>query len=124
YASLIEGMDKSLGDIMDLLEAKNVSDNTLILFMSDNGGLSLAPPRGGQKYTHNLPLRAGKGSLYEGGIREPMIVKWPGEVKPGTVSHQYVSIMDFFPTLLEVAGIKDAKTVQAIDGLSFIPYLK
>ncbi len=124
YASLIEGMDKSLGDIMDLLEAKNVSENTLIIFMSDNGGLSLVPPRGGQKYTHNLPLRAGKGSLYEGGIREPMIVKWPGIVKPRTVSHQYLSIIDFFPTILEAAGIKNAETVQTIDGISFMPYLK
>jgi arylsulfatase A-like enzyme len=124
YASLIEGMDKSLGDVMDVLEAKKVAENTIIIFMSDNGGLSLSPPRGGQKYTHNLPLRAGKGSLYEGGIREPMLVKWPGVTKAGTTCSQYLNITDFFPTVLEVAGIKKAKTLQTIDGISFVPYLK
>lgn len=124
YATLIEGMDKSLGDVMDFLEAKKVDKNTIIIFMLDNGGLSLVPPRGGQKYTHNLPLKAGKGSLYEGGIREPMIVKWPGVVKPGSTSNQYLHVIDFFPTVLELAGIKKYKTVQPVDGISFVPYLK
>jgi arylsulfatase A-like enzyme len=124
YASLIEGMDKSLGDLMNALEDKNVSDNTIIVFMSDNGGLSLVPPRGGQPYTHNLPLKAGKGSMYEGGIREPMIVKWPGKVKPGSTSAQTVHIIDFFPTILEIAGIKKPVMVQPLDGISFLPYLK
>ena len=124
YASLIEGMDKSLGDLMDYLRLKKVDKNTIIIFMSDNGGLSLVPARGGQAHTQNLPLKAGKGSLYEGGIREPMIVKWPGVVKPESVADQYVIIEDFFPTILEMAGVKKYKTVQQVDGKSFIPILK
>ena len=123
YATLIEGMDKSLGDIMDYLADKNLDKNTIILFMSDNGGLS-AVARGGEKHTHNKPLGSGKGSVYEGGIREPMIVKWPEKVKPNSVSDQYLIIEDFYPTILEMAGINKVETVQEIDGLSFLPLLK
>lgn len=123
YATLIEGMDKSLGDIMDYLHEKKVDKNTIIIFMSDNGGLSLSPPRGGVQHTQNLPLRAGKGSVYEGGIREPMIVKWSVKVKSGSVANQYVIIEDFFPTILEMAGIKEYKVVQTVDGKSFMPVL-
>lgn len=124
YASLVEGMDKSLGDLMDFLKERNIDKNTIILFMSDNGGLSLAPPRGGLPHTQNPPLRAGKGSVYEGGIREPMIVKWPGVVKPFTVNRQPVIIEDFFPSILEMAGIKNYKTIQKMDGRSFVVNLK
>ncbi len=123
YASLVEGMDKSLGDIMNYLKKKEVEKNTIIIFMSDNGGLS-HHGRGGQPNTHNLPLKAGKGSVYEGGIREPMIVKWPGLVKPSTVAKQYVIIEDFFPSILEMAGLKNYKTEQTIDGKSFVSILK
>jgi len=108
---------------MDFLEEKGVDDNTIIVFMSDNGGLS-AVGRGGEKHTHNLPLSSGKGSAHEGGIREPMLVKWPGKVKPNSVSDSHVIIEDFFPTVLEMAGIKEPKTVQPIDGVSLIPVLK
>ncbi|MEJ7736811.1 MAG: sulfatase [Chitinophagaceae bacterium] len=124
YASLVEGMDKSLGDVMDFIRKKGIEKNTVIVFMSDNGGLSYSPPRGGPSHTQNLPLRAGKGSVYEGGIREPMIVKWPGVVKPGTIARQYVIIEDFFPTLLQIAGITNDKAVQQVDGRSFVPLLK
>lgn len=124
YAALIEGMDKSLGDVLKYLDDKKIADNTVILFMSDNGGLSLTPARGGQAWTHNLPLKAGKGSVYEGGIREPMLVRWPGTVKPGSVAEQYVIIEDFFPTILEIACIKNAKLIQKPDGKSFLPILK
>ncbi|ANH84054.1 sulfatase [Niabella ginsenosidivorans] len=123
YATLIEGMDKSLGDIMDFLKKKGVAENTIIIFMSDNGGLSITN-RGGKPNTQNQPLKAGKGSVNEGGIREPMIVKWPGVVRGGTVTNQYVIIEDFFPTILEMAGIKNYKLVQQIDGQSFVPLLK
>lgn len=124
YASLIEGMDKSLGDLMTFFKSKGVDKNTIIIFMSDNGGLSLAPPRGGKPNTHNLPLKAGKGSVYEGGIREPMLVKWPGVVKPGTKSEQYLIVEDFFPTILQMAKIKKPEIIQTVDGISFVPVLK
>ncbi|MEO6916569.1 MAG: sulfatase [Chitinophagaceae bacterium] len=124
YASLLEGMDKSLGDIMDFVKASGIEKNTIIIFMSDNGGLSYAPPRGGKPQTQNLPLKAGKGSVYEGGIREPMIVKWPGVVKPASLSPQPVIIEDFFPTILQMAGISNYKTIQIPDGESFVPILK
>ena len=109
YATMIEGMDKSLGDFMDYLKKEGIADNTVIMFMSDNGGNSIAKAKGGEKHTQNLPLREGKGSVYEGGIREPMIVKWPGVVKPGTRMNQPVIIEDFFPTLLDIAGVKKCK---------------
>ncbi|WP_316823153.1 sulfatase [Pedobacter gandavensis] len=123
YAALLEGMDKSLGDIMDYLKAKQVDKNTIIMFMSDNGGLSLTPPRGGAIHTQNLPLKAGKGSINEGGIREPMLVKWPGVVKAGTTANQYVIIEDFFPTILEMAGLKNYRTIQELDGKSMVSIL-
>lgn len=122
YASMVEGMDKSLGDIMDFLDEKGIVDNTVILFMSDNGGLS-AVARGGEKHTHNKPLSSGKGSAHEGGIREPMIVKWPGKVKSNSVTHDYLIIEDFFPSILEIASINDYQTAQSIDGVSFVPML-
>ena len=91
--------------------------------MSDNGGLS-AVARGGEKHMHNKPLASGKGSVYEGGIREPMLVKWPGKVAPNTISERPVIIEDFYPTILEMAGLEGVETVQAIDGQSFVPILK
>lgn len=123
YASLIEGMDKSLGDIMDFLKKKGVDKNTIIIFMSDNGGLD-HHLRGGPVNTHNYPLKSGKGSVYEGGIREPMIVKWNGVTKANTVNNNPIIIDDFFPTILEMAGVKPGKIVQKLDGQSFVPYLK
>jgi len=124
YASLIEGMDKSLGDIMNYLDEKHLTENTVILFMSDNGGLSLAPPRTKPAHTQNLPLKAGKGSVHEGGIREPMIVSWPAVIKAGSVTATPVIIEDFFPTLLEIAHASKARIVQKTDGKSFLPVLK
>ncbi|UOY04929.1 sulfatase [Muricauda sp. SCSIO 64092] len=122
YATLVEGMDKSLGDIMAYLEEKEIAENTIILFMSDNGGLS-AHGRGGKPNSHNLPLASGKGSIYEGGIREPMIVKWPGVVEPGSSNNNYLIIEDFFPSILEMAGVGHYNAVQTIDGKSFVPLL-
>jgi len=122
YASMVEGMDKSLGDILDYLEENQLDNNTIILFMSDNGGLS-AVARGGERHTHNKPLSSGKGSIREGGIREPMLVKWPGVTPPATTNDNYVIIEDFYPTILEMAGIEKHNTVQEIDGVSFLPLL-
>ena len=124
YASMIASMDKSLGDIMQYLTSKNIANNTIIIFMSDNGGLSLTGARGNKAHVQNLPLRAGKGSMYEGGIRVPMIVKWPDMVKTNTINHQYIIAEDFFPSIIEMAGISKFKTNQKIDGKSFVPLLK
>ena len=119
YASMIEGMDKSLGDLMDYLEENDLSDNTIILFMSDNGGLS-AVARGGEPHNHNAPLRSGKGSAYEGGVRVPMWVKWPEKIEAGTASEWPLIVEDFFPSILEMAGIQEYELIQQIDGVSFV----
>lgn len=123
YASLVEGMDKSLGDILDYLEEHNLEDNTVVLFMSDNGGLTHYG-RGGEKHTQNLPLKAGKGSVYEGGVREPMIVQWKGKIPAGTRSDHPVIIEDFFPSIIELAGINKPQFTQQVDGFSFVPVLE
>lgn len=125
YASLIEGMDKSLGDILDWLDRTGETDNTIIIFMSDNGGYATGnywrdPPL----YTQNAPLRCGKGSLYEGGIREPMIVAWPGVTREGSTCNDYLLIEDFFPSILEMAGIRHYSVPQHVDGQSFVPLLR
>lgn len=124
YASIVASMDKSLGDIIQYLSAKNIANNTIIIFMSDNGGLSLSGARGNEAHVQNLPLRAGKGSLYEGGIRVPMIVKWPEFAKANTSIKQYVIAEDFFPSILEMAGVASIKTIQNVDGKSFVPLIK
>jgi arylsulfatase A-like enzyme len=123
YASLVEGMDKSLGDLMDFLKAKGVDKNTVIIFMSDNGGLD-AHQRGGPINTHNYPFKSGKGSVYEGGIHEPMIVKWPANVPANSINRNPVIIDDFFPTILEIVGIKTPKIIQKTDGISLLATLK
>lgn len=124
YAAMIEGMDESLGEIMENVERHGLSDRTIVLFMSDNGGLS-AHGRGGQPHTHNKPLSSGKGSAHEGGIRVPMIVKWPGVAKRGLTCDQPVIIEDFFPTILEMAGVASYCQIGGvIDGVSFVPLLR
>ena len=125
YASLIEGMDKSLGDILDWLECNGQAENTIIIFMSDNGGYASGKEwRDEPLFTQNAPLRSGKGSLLEGGIREPMIVRWPGVVEAGSRCDSYLIIEDFFPTILEMAGIRRYQVPQTIDGRSFVPLLR
>lgn len=121
YGTLVEGMDKSLGDLLDYLDKQNLRNNTMIVFMSDNGGLS-NHARGGGKEIHNLPLSRGKGSIHEGGIRVPMIVSWPGKVPAGTSCDTAVIVEDGFPSLLEVAGIPASAIPESQrDGQSFIP---
>jgi arylsulfatase A-like enzyme len=123
FAALVEGMDKSLGDLLNYLDRNGLSDNTHIVFMSDNGSLSLVPARGGKAFTHNLPLKQGKGSLYEGGIRVPLLVAGPG-IPAGKKQDQYVAVHDFFPTILEWAGIRNPTIVQQVDGQSIVPFLQ
>ncbi|WP_460538273.1 sulfatase [Echinicola sediminis] len=115
YASMLEGMDKSLGDIMEQLKKLGVEDNTIIVFMSDNGSPKQTP--------RNLPLRGHKLTPYEGGVRVPMIVKWPGVVQSGTTTEEYIIIEDIFPTFLEMAGLSYGMESSG-DGQSFVPLLK
>ena len=125
YASLVEGMDKSLGDLLDWLDDHGQTDNTIVIFMSDNGGLATQPEwRAGEMNTQNAPLRSGKGSLLEGGIRVPLIVSWPGVTTPGSETDIPVIIEDLFPTLLDMADIDHPEVVQPIDGRSIVPILK
>jgi arylsulfatase A-like enzyme len=116
---MIESVDESVSRVLKKLEDLGIADNTIVFFMSDNGGLATAE---GQP-TCNLPLRGGKGWLYEGGIREPMMVKWPGVVKPGSTCDEPVVSTDFYPTMLEMAGLP-LKPPQHRDGESMVPLLK
>ena len=120
YGSMVEGVDKSLGDLMDYLERKGVDDNTIIIFYSDNGGHSINTSKGGAAHTYNLPLREGKGSVYEGGVRVPMMVYIPNKTAAGTRINTPVNPQDLYPTILELAGIKEYKTLQQIDGKSLV----
>ena len=125
YASLVEGMDKSLGDIMDWLDKNDESKNTIIVFLGDNGGLATSQEwREGPLYTQNSPLKCGKGSMYEGGIRVPFMVKWNGVVKPDTRNNTSIMIEDLFPTILHMANINDYKVPQIVDGKDIVPLLE
>ncbi|MFI3305156.1 MAG: sulfatase [Rikenellaceae bacterium] len=124
YASIVEGMDKSLGDIMDYLDEREIADNTIIMFMSDNGGYSVGVRAATfDGVGKNTPLRAGKGSLYEGGVREPMLAYVPGMTAAGTICDSPIIIEDFFPTILELANA-EGDTHQELDSQSFVAALK
>jgi arylsulfatase A-like enzyme len=115
YAAMIESTDQGVGRIMDKLDELDLADNTVVFFFSDNGGV--------RTITSNEPLRGGKGMLYEGGIREPMCVRWPGVVKPGTHCDRPIIGIDFYPTLLEIAGLHKPEG-KLLDGKSIVPLLK
>ncbi|MHC4707592.1 MAG: sulfatase [Planctomycetota bacterium] len=119
YAGMVQSVDESVGRVMAKLDEMGVADNTVVIFMSDNGGLSTAEG----SPTSNVPLRAGKGWLYEGGIREPMIMKWPGVVKRGSTCSEPVTSTDFYPTMLEMAGLP-LRPRQHCDGISLVPLLR
>ncbi len=121
YASLIAGMDKSVGDLLALLDELGVADNTLVVFASDNGSLSHRVRTMEKPHTHNAPLSSGKGAHHEGGIRVPLIVRWPGVAQPDTVSAAPVIIYDWMPTLLEIAG---GEAPPDVDGVSLVPVLR
>ncbi len=121
YASMVHAMDENVGRVLAKLDKLGLADDTVVIFMSDNGGLSTLGWKGSP--TSNLPLRAGKGWCYEGGIREPMIIRAPGATKPGSVCDTPVISMDFYPTMLELAGLAPIP-VQHRDGLSLAPLLK
>ncbi len=119
YAAMVEAMDQSVGEVMDALKQLGVAENTAVVFFSDNGGLSTSEG----SPTSNLPYRAGKGWLYEGGIREPALIKWPGVAKGGSVSEVPLTSTDFYPTILDIAGL-DQRPGQHLDGVSMASVLK
>jgi len=123
-ATMLESMDTSLGillDFMDRPENRELKSNTLLIFTSDNGGMIHKKVKGNQ-VTSNRPLRGGKANTYEGGIREPWIVSWPGIVKPGTVCRTPVQSTDIYPTVMEIAGLKLREGIP-MDGRSIVPLL-
>ena len=124
YAAMIESVDESLKRLRAELERLGLADNTAIILTSDNGGLSTRTSTSKREMaTSNLPLRTGKGWIYEGGIRLPLMVLWPGVTKAGSVSSSPVVGMDLYPTMLEMAGL-EMMPEQHVDGVSFTPILK
>jgi len=122
YGAMVEAMDDAVGILMRKLDALGLAENTIVFFLADNGGLRY---EGGRKeyVTDNAPLRAGKGSLYEGGIRVPCIVRWPGVTKAGTVSATPIHVVDWYTTLLDAANAP-APTGHTLDGVSLVPHLR
>lgn len=138
YAAMIEHVDRSVAKVIKVLEEEGLSENTVVIFFSDNGGLISRFDRipliakskldlfgdSPRQYiaSSNAPLRGEKGTVYEGGIREPLIVKWPGQIPAGEVSEALISSVDFYPTLLKLAGVKPPVS-QTLDGESLVPIL-
>jgi arylsulfatase A len=117
YAALLRSVDDSVGRITARLTELGIADNTLIILTGDNGGL--------MSQTKNAPLRAGKGSVYEGGVREPTIVNWPGVTPPGSVCDTPVITVDFYPTILSATGASgDPAHNKAVDGVDISPLLR
>ncbi|MDB4664861.1 sulfatase [Verrucomicrobia bacterium] len=119
YAAMVESMDTNVGRVLNALRDLGLGKKTIVCFTSDNGGLSTSEG----SPTSNLPLRGGKGWLYEGGIRIPFIIKWPGMTRPGSTSAFPVVSMDFYPTLLELSG-HDPMPDQHLDGMSLASILR
>jgi len=115
YAAMIESVDDSVGRITAKLEELNLSNRTVVFFSSDNGALS--------EISSNRPLRQGKGSPYEGGVRVPLVVRWPGVVPPSGVCNTPVIGVDVYPSMLEMAGLDSETSNPALDGVSLVPEL-
>ena len=113
--AMIEELDNSTGRLLKKLDELKIADKTIVVFFGDNGGL--------EKDAKQTPLRSGKANLYEGGIREPLIVRWPGVVRPGSTCSEPVTSVDFFPTFLEIVGVK-GQMKKPIDGVSLVPVLE
>ncbi|MCI0640516.1 MAG: sulfatase [Gemmataceae bacterium] len=126
YAAMIDSVDESVGRILAKLDELKLADNTIVIFTSDNGGVGGYVHNGvvfAKSITSNFPLRAGKGTLYEGGIRVPFIVRWPSKTPPGKRCDFPIMHIDFFPTFVQIAGGK-FKARQTLDGLSFASLLE
>lgn len=119
YASMIQNLDENIGRLLKTVDEAGQADNTVIVFTSDNGGLSTAEG----SPTCNAPLNEGKGWMYEGGVREPLIIKWPGIIKPGSICDVPVTSPDFYPTMLDIAGLP-LMPDQHVDGISIVPLLR
>jgi arylsulfatase A len=115
YAAMVHSVNESVARITAKLDELGLAQNTIVIFYSDNGGY--------RHKTDNFPLRAGKGNPYEGGIREPMIVRWPGVVEPSSRCDEPITSVDFLPTICEIAG-QSLPADRVIDGVSFMPLLK
>ncbi len=120
YAAMVETMDENVGKLMQLLKDLKIDDNTIVIFSSDHGGLSNDGTKKRDLATSNFPLRAGKGWLYEGGIKVPLFVKWPNHFTPKKDNESLIMLMDIFPTVLDITAKKSLNT----DGKSFLPVLK
>jgi len=119
YAAMVEAMDQAVGKVLGKLEELGLDDRTAVFFMSDNGGLSTSEGLP----TSNLPLRGGKGWIYEGGIREPLLIRWPGVTEPGSICRSPVVSTDFYPTILDMAGLPLRPDLH-LDGVSLVPLLR
>ncbi len=119
YAAMIEILDENIGRLMETLDAEGLADDTIVIFTSDNGGLSSSEG----SPTCNAPLAEGKGWMYEGGTREPLLVRWPAVVAAGSTSPAVVTSTDFLPTLLEAAGSPDP-VPSGVEGETFLPILR
>ena len=124
-ATMLDSMDNSIGMLLDWLDKpanRQLKENTLIILTSDNGGV-IHNQVDGNPWTSNRPLRGGKANTYEGGVREPWIVRWPGKIQPGTVCHDPVQSTDIYPTVLEAAGVMP-RDGMPLDGKSIVPLLR
>lgn len=122
YAAMVEHMDEAVGKVIDKLKASGQYDNSIIIFTSDNGGLI---GRGKNMVTNNFPLRDGKGSIYEGGVRVPLIIKLPNSVHGGNTNDNVVTSIDYLPTIIDFLNIDVTKQVRNnIDGVSIVPALQ
>jgi arylsulfatase A-like enzyme len=122
YAAMIQSVDNGIGRLLNQLKKLGLEDNTIVVLGSDHGGLSARGNKRGVA-TSNRPLRAGKGHLYEGGLRIPLLIRWPSHTKPGSEVSTPVSTLDLMPTLIEMAGIPAPKNAGT-DGLSIAPLLQ
>ena len=118
YAAVVDAMDQAVGRVLNTLEEEGVADNTIILFMSDNGATRVQGRGGGD----NAPFRGGKAEVYEGGIRVASLMRWPGHIEPGSQMEQMMSVMDVFPTLAAATGV-EPQHEHALDGIDMLPAL-